>query len=45
MDWNTFYNTVIAPVRAFIGQMIDWIDRYLIPWTNQPVEEIPWEER
>jgi hypothetical protein len=45
MDWNTIYAKLIAPIRDFIGLMIEWIDRYLVPWTYQPEEPIPWDER
>ena len=33
MDWNTIYAKLIAPIRDFIGLMIEWIDRIFWPWT------------
>lgn len=44
-DWTAFYNKFIVPIRDFIGLMIEWIDRIFWPWTKEPEEEIPWEER
>ncbi len=45
MSWHEIYDKFIAPIRDFLGLMIEWIDRIFWPWTKLPEEEIPWEER
>ena len=33
MSWHEFYDKFLAPVRDFLGLMIEWIDRIFWPWT------------
>ncbi len=34
MDWNTIYAKTIAPFRDFLGLLIEWIDKYLLPYQD-----------